>query len=321
MLLFVLGGLALFLFGINQLAEVVQSWAGENTRYWLLKFTKNTFLAILTGIWITTLLGSSSAVIILTIILAETRLLSVKQSLGIVLGANIGTTMSSQIIAIDIGRYAPILMIIGLIIGWISQKSTWKKGANTLLFLGILFFGLFVMEEGVEPLKNDKTFYEWLSKSQKPTIGTVVGAFVTLIIQSSSATVGMAIVLVKHSILSLKGGIAIMMGAELGTVADTLIATIGRSLRAFKVGIFHFLFNLISIITGLLLFDPFFNFVEWVSISSSPEKALANAHTLFNVLGVLLFGWTIEVAEKLGWLSERKTLHTDSLSIPESLSK
>ena len=132
-----------------------------------------------------------------------------------------------------------------------------------------------------------------------PMKGTLTGAIVTLIIQSSSATVGMAIVLAKKGVLSLAAGIGIMMGAELGTVSDTLLATIKGSRQAIKTGLFHLIFNLLSIILGLILFYPFLNLVTIVSNTDHIEKALANAHMIFNICGVLLFVWFIPSFERM----------------------
>jgi len=303
-LLMILGGLMLFLYGMNHLAETAQQWSGENTKQWILRFTHTTISAVAVGTFITAVLDSSSAVIILVIVLTEAKLLTVKQSLGLVLGANIGTTISSQLIAVDVGKYASILMSAGLLMLWLAKNQSVENIGKSILFLGMLFFGLFIMEEAVEPIKHHQVVFDWLAKSQTPIIGTGIGALVTLVMQSSSATVGMAIVLVKQQILSVTGGIAIMMGAELGTVADTLIATIGRSSRALKVGLFHLLFNLISILIGLLLFKPFYELVTWISGQATPERVLANAHTLFNILGVVGLGWVVWLIQKSKWWNE-----------------
>ena len=170
---------------------------------------------------------------------------------------------------------------------------------KVILFFGVLFFGLFTMENAVEPLKDEAFFMEWMKKTENPFVGSMIGALVTLVIQSSSATVGMAIILAKKGFLTLTGGIAIMLGAELGTCSDTLLATIKGSRQALKTGLFHITFNLLSILLGLLLFAPFVELVETISNGASVERTLANAHMLFNILGVLVFIWTIPLFEKL----------------------
>ena len=155
------------------------------------------------------------------------------------------------------------------------------------------------MENAVEPLKNEQFFLDWLKKTENPIAGALIGAFVTLIIQSSSATVGMAIILSKKGLLGLGGGIAVMLGAELGTCSDTLLATIKGSRQALKTGLFHLIFNFLSITLGLICFYPFLNLIESISKNAPIERALANAHMVFNILGVLIFVWTIPLFEKI----------------------
>jgi phosphate:Na+ symporter len=297
-LLSILAGLILFLYAVSSLSETIKSIVGENANKWILKFTSNTFSSILVGIVVTTLLDSSSAVIIITIVFVNARILTFRQAMGIVLGANIGTTISSQIIAMDIGKYSPVLLLIGFVLLFVSKSERINNTGKVILFFGVLFFGLFTMENAVEPLKDEAFFMEWLKKTENPLMGAVIGAVVTLIIQSSSATVGMAIILSKKGLLSLAGGIAVMLGAELGTCSDTLLATIKGSRAAIKTGLFHLTFNLLSIIIGLILFSPFVALVTYISHNAPVERAIANAHMIFNITGVLIFAWTIPLFEK-----------------------
>lgn len=297
--LLIIAGLVLFLFAVNNLSETLKLTLGDNAKQWILKFTSNTFSSLVVGTLATILLDSSSAVIIITIVFVNSKILTFKQAMGIVLGANIGTTISSQIIAMDIGKYSPVLLLIGFIMLLISKSDKVGNVGKVILYFGVLFFGLFTMENAVEPLRDEKFFMEWMKKTENPLIGSLIGAVVTLIIQSSSATVGMAIVLAKKGFLSVAGGTAIMLGAELGTCSDTLIATIKGSRAAIKTGLFHLTFNLISIIIGLILFYPFLSLVNILSLNASPEKTIANGHMLFNILGVLIFVWTVPLFEKL----------------------
>jgi phosphate:Na+ symporter len=298
-ILSILAGLVLFLFAVNSLSESIKNAVGENANNWILKFTSNTLSSIIVGIVVTTLLDSSSAVIIITIVFVNSKILSFKQAMGIVLGANIGTTISSQIIAMDIGKYSPVLLVIGFVLLMVSKSERINSTGKIILYFGVLFFGLFTMENAVEPLKEEAFFYEWLKKTENPIMGALIGAFVTLIIQSSSATVGMAIILSKKGLLSLSGGIAVMLGAELGTCSDTLLATINGSRAAIKTGLFHLSFNILSIIIGLFLFLPFVDLVTFISHKAPIERAVANAHMIFNVAGVLIFAWTIPLFEKI----------------------
>ncbi len=298
-ILSIIAGLVLFLYAVNNLSESIQAIIGDNVNNWIQKFTSNTFSSLLVGVVVTTLLDSSSAVIIITIVLVNSKILTFRQAMGIVLGANIGTTISSQIIAMDIGKYSPVLLLLGFVLLFISKSKRINKIGKMILYFGVLFFGLFTMENAVEPLKDTAYFSEWMKKTERPIIGAMIGAFVTLVIQSSSATVGMAIILAKKGLLSITGGIAVMIGAELGTCSDTLIATINGSRSALKTGIFHLIFNIFSIIVGLILFYPFQHLVTIISQNATLERTIANAHMLFNILGVLIFVWTVPLFEKL----------------------
>ena len=295
----VCAGLVLFLYAISSLSKTLIHAIGDKANHWIQKFTSNTLSSILVGAVITTLLDSSSAVIIITIILVNSKLLSFKQAMGIVLGANIGTTVSSQIISLNIGKYSPILLVAGFLLILFSKKEQFQNIGKVILYFGLLFFGLYTIENAVEPLKNELFFADLMKKVENPIAGSIVGAIVTFLIQSSSATVGMAILLTKKGFLSLTGGIAIMLGAELGTCSDTIIATIRGSRAAIKTGLFHVSFNLLSICLGLILFTPFVVLVNKISAGTSIERALANAHMIFNVSGVLLFAWTLPFFEKI----------------------
>lgn len=298
-ILSIIAGLVLFLFAIINLSETLKTALGEGAAKVIEKFTSNVFSSLVTGIIITTILGSSSAAIIITIVLVNAKVLSFRQAMGIVLGANIGTTVSSQIIALDIGKYSPIFLLIGFVLLFIAKTEKFGNLGRVILYFGVLFFGLFTMENAVEPLKDEAFFAEWLKKTENPISGAIIGAIVTLMIQSSSATIGMSIILAKKGILSLTGGVAIMLGAELGTCSDTLLATIKGSRQALKTGLFHFTFSLISLIMGLIFFYPFVEFVTFISSGATIERSVANAHMIFNVVAVFIFVWTLPFFEKL----------------------
>lgn len=298
-ILSVLGGLGLFLFAISNLSDTLKDVLGEKSKQWISKLTASLFTAIITGTIITVILDSSSAVIIMTIILVKTGTLTFRQSLGIVMGANIGTTFSSQIIALDIGQYSPIPIVGGLILSFIARSEKLSKTGKSILYFGILFFGLYTMERAVEPLRDDKRFVQWMTMLETPLRGVGVGAIVTIIIQSSSATVGMIITLAKKELLSLSAGIAVMLGSELGTCADTLLATIRSDRQSVKTGLFHLFFNIISISVGLLIFPWFVQLIEKISGNANLQQKIANAHMIFNIGGVLLFIPFVSVVEKL----------------------
>lgn len=284
-----LGGLILFLYSIRRLSKVMQNIFTDKTKNIIAHYTNNIFYSILIGIIVTLLLGSSSAVIIITIIFINSKSLNFKQAMGIIMGANIGTTFSSQLIALNINVYALIPMVIGFFIWLFSKSIKRKKIGEILIYFGMLFFGLYILEISVSPLKNSDQFTKWILQINNPLKGAAVGGLVTLIIQSSSATVAILITLAKQQLIGLPSALSVMLGAELGTCSDTLIAVIGSSRDAIRAGIFHLLFNFIPIILGLLFFDYFEQFTLWLSPTKNVSTQIANGHVLFSILSVLLF--------------------------------
>lgn len=302
----VLGGLVLFLHGVNRLSDTLFERIGHQAKSILSRSTSHLLSAVLTGAVVTVLLDSSSAVIVLAIVLVNARALTLRQAMGIALGANIGTTAGSQLIALNIAEYAPIIMLPGFLLMFSKnqRREGWGRG---LFYAGLLFFGLDVMENAVYPLQASQRFEHWMSHTENPWQGAGMGALITLIIQSSSATVGMAIVLVKQQLLSLTGAVAVMLGAELGTCGSSLLATIHGSRTALKTGIFHFIFNASFISAGLLLFDPFVSGVAFVSEGSDPAQQLALAHFGFNAISVLTIMPFVPLIEKLlNWMLPEK---------------
>jgi len=284
-----IGGIILFLYAITQLSEAMKGVFSEEAKRIIQRYTSNLYISILLGTLTTIILGSSSAVIILVIVFINAKTLNFKQAIGLIMGANIGTTISSQLIALDIGQYFVVPLFVGLLIK-IFFHQKWRKYGDALLYFGMLFFGLYIMEGSVMPLRGSQTFATWIEHVEgSPVQGALIGGLVTLIIQSSSGTVGIAIVLGKQQLLSMASGISVMLGAELGTCSDTLIATINGSRQALKAGLFHLLFNLTTILLGLLFFYPFVSLVEFISSTDDIGNTIANAHVLFNVLGVILY--------------------------------
>ena len=206
--------------------------------------------------------------------------------------------MEWKIIALDIGQYSPIPIFIGLVLSFFAKGEKLSSTAKVIMYFGILFFGLYTMERAVEPLKDHHQFLKLMTRLESPLLGSGVGALVTLVIQSSSATVGMAITLAKKGLLTLPAGIAVMLGAELGTCSDTLLATLRSDRQAVKTGIFHLLFNLITICVGLLVFKFYVQLIVTISGDASIEQKIANSHMIFNAAGVLLFIPLVPFIEK-----------------------
>ncbi|WP_046245762.1 Na/Pi cotransporter family protein [Hymenobacter terrenus] len=301
-------GLVLFLYAVSRLALALRHVAGERVKGALDRFTKTVPAAILTGTVVTTLLDSSSVVIILAIALVSSGALPFRNSLGVVLGANIGTTISSQLFAFDLGQYAVVAMLPGLLLLSLSKKRNGRTAGRALFCFGLLFFSLFLIGEAAAPLKEYRGVEAWLLKLESPIRGAGAGALLTLVLQSSSATLGMVIKLAGKGLVTLPAGVAVMLGAELGTCSDTLLATIGRGRPALKTGLFHLFFNIISISLGLLLIEPFTALVLRLAGENDVDRQIAHAHVLFNVTGVLLFAPLVPLCQRAldAWLPEEK---------------
>lgn len=193
----------------------------------------------------------------MVIAMVSAGVLTFVQSLGVVLGSNIGTAVGAQIISLDIEQYVPILMFAGLLLLFVGKTQTWKNLGIILLGFGLMFYGLEAIDEAMKPFRNYQPFIDLMQTLGKnPLLGALVGAIFTLIIQSSSATVAIVITLASSGLISLPAGVAIMLGAEVGTCADTLVATIGRGRPALRTGVFHLLFNVVSAILGII-FAPY----------------------------------------------------------------
>jgi phosphate:Na+ symporter len=289
MALSALAGLVLFIYGVSRLAEGLGELNTERMRQVMAKFTTNRFAGLGTGVVATTLLESSSVTIIMVIAMVSGGVLTFAQSLSVVLGANIGTSVGAQIIALDVERYVPVLMLAGLLLLFIGKSHTLKKLGTIVLGFGLMFYGLEAIDEAMKPLRDHAGFLDAMRRlGEVPLYGAAVGAIFTVAVQSSSATVAVVITLAGSGMISLPAGVAIMLGAEVGTCADTLIATIGRGRPALRTGVFHLAFNLSTGLIGILLAPQLVALVQWISGTASVGRQIANAQIFFNVMGVAL---------------------------------
>lgn len=296
-----LAGLVLFIYGVSQLAQGLTDLNTERMREVMAKFTTNRFAGVLSGTVATTLLESSSVVIIMVIAMVSGGVLTYTQSLGVVLGANIGTTVGAQIIAFQVSEYIPLLMLSGLLLRLVSKSETRKRLGIVLLGFGLIFYGLDAIDEAMKPLRNFEPFLHAMQKlGDNPWLGALIGCVVTLIIQSSSATVAIIITLAGSGLITLPAGVAMMLGAEVGTCSDTLVATIGRGRPALRTGVFHLAFNLISALVGIALAPQLVQLVQAVSGEAPLGRQIANAQIIFNCIGVaLILPWLPAVARAL----------------------
>lgn len=282
-----IAGLVLFIYGVTRLAEGLEDVGEERMKNILSKFTTNRFAGVATGIVATTFLESSSVTIILVIAMVSAGILTFVQSLGVVLGSNIGTAVGAQIISLNIELYVPILMLAGLLVFFLGKTPRIKSLGIVLLGFGLMFYGLEAIDSAMEPFREYQPFLNLMERlGRNPLLGALVGAIFTVIIQSSSATVAIVVTLAGSGIIGLAAGIAIMLGAEVGTCADTLISTIGRGNAALRTGIFHLFFNLASAAIGILLAPQLAQLTQAIS-GDDVGRQVANAQMMFNIIGVV----------------------------------
>ncbi|GAA6622314.1 hypothetical protein NUACC26_081370 [Scytonema sp. NUACC26] len=284
-----LAGLVLFIYGVTRLSEGLEEIGTDRMKGFLSKCTTNRFAGVLTGVVATTVLESSSVTIIMVIAMVSAGVLTFVQSLGVVLGSNIGTAVGAQIISLNIEQYVPLLMFLGMLMLFIGKTKVQKNIGIILLGFGLMFYGLEAIDEAMKPFRNYQPFIDLMQTLGKnPLLGAVVGAIFTLIIQSSSATVAIVITLASSGLISLPAGVAIMLGAEVGTCADTLLATVGRGRSALRTGLFHFLFNLVSAILGIIFAPLLVQLVLAISGGAGVGRQVANAQIIFNLIGVVV---------------------------------
>lgn len=279
-------GLALFLYGVDVLAKALKQASGGTFERLLRKSGENRLGGLAAGTVATVALDSSSVTINMLVAIIDAGLIGFAAALPMILGANIGTTISSQVFAWNVDQFAPVLLAIGLLWRVIAKAETGKSAGTAVFGIGLVLFGRWTIGEAASPLQGSPDIVGWLERLEDPLLGMLAGALVTVAIQSSSATLGIVIALAGGGLITLPAGLAIMVGAEIGTCADTLIATIGRSRAAVKAGLFHLSFNLASALAGLLLIGWLADFARWSA--SDTGQQVANAHVLFNVAGALL---------------------------------
>lgn len=280
-----LGGLALFLYGVDILAGTLKQAHGGRFHDILERSSSNRFAALGSGAAATVALDSSSVVIILVVAIIDAGLIPFARMLPVILGANVGTTFSSQLFAWSLDAYSPLLIAAGLLWKAVGKSDRAKRQGTIVLGLGLVLFGLHTIGTAAEPLQEHPEIVARLRGLEAPLYGILAGALATVAIQSSSAMMGIVITLAGGGLITLPAGIAIMLGAEIGTCFDTLIATIGRSRAAVKAGIFHLAFNIVSVSVGMLLIGQLAGF--GMASADDTGQRIANAHVLFNVVGAL----------------------------------
>lgn len=286
-----IGGLGLFLFGLKFLSDGLQKIAGDRLRDLLDRFTKNPLLGVLSGIVATVLLQTSTTTTVLTVGLVNAGFMTFRQAIGVIMGANIGTTMTAFIIGIDIKQYGlPILALGAILLFFFKNKKTTNIG-QTIFGFGALFFGLEVMSGGMKPLRSMEAFQELtVSMSNNPILGVIVGTLFTVLVQSSSATIGVLQELVGQGLVDMKAAIPVLFGDNIGTTITAILASIGASVGARRAAFAHVIFNVLGATVFLILLVPFTAYVDWLqsSMDLGPQMTIAFAHGSFNVANTVV---------------------------------
>jgi phosphate:Na+ symporter len=308
------GGLALFLGGLDVLSEGLKLAAGNTLRTVLQKLTVNRFMGATTGAFVTAVLNSSSVTTVLVVGFVTAGVMTLAQSVGVIMGANIGSTMTAQLLAFNLSAYSLIPVAIGFFMTFASKSDRPKYFGMMIMGLGLVFYGMGLMSEGMSPLRSYEPFLDILASMENPLYGLIAGAVFTGLVQSSAATVGIAIAMASEGLLALPAGIALALGANIGTCVTALLAALGKPTEAVRAAVVHILFN----IAGVVIWLPFLTILAEIAIDISPAatglegtaklaaevpRQIANANTMFNVINTLVFigftTWFARLAERL----------------------
>ena len=322
-----LGGLALFLYGMVQMEVALKAVAGERMKNILAKLTVNRFAGLGTGAVVTAVIQSSSVTTVLLVGFISAGLMSLPQSVGVIIGAKIGTTITGQIVAFKITKAALGMIAVGFGMLFLSKNEKVKSYGGMLMGLGLVFFGMHVMGEAMHPLRSYQPFLDMMQTMTNPVVAVIVSALFTALIQSSSATTAIVIVMASQGFISLDAGIPLVMGANIGTCVTALLAAIGKPREAVRCAVVHT--GLAT--TGVLMWLPFVSVIKSVVLAISPAypelsgmeqlaaetpRQIANAHTFFNVANGCIFIWfTTYIARFVEWLVPDKPLEEEALIV------
>ena len=322
-----LGGLSLFLFGMDKMSDALKNVAGEKMKDILAVLSSNRIMGLITGAIVTAVIQSSSVTTVMLVGFVSAGLMSLSQTIGVILGADIGTTITAQIVAFKVTKYALLLLSIGFAMLFISKKEKIQQYGYMIMGLGMIFFGMGVMKDAMEPLRTYQPFIDLMSNMSNPILGVLIAAVFTALVQSSSASMGVVIVLAMQGLITLEAGIALALGANIGTCVTAGLASLGKPREAVRVAMCHVLFKIVGVTIMLPFIGPFAKFI--VSISPSAAESLtgldaiaavlprqvANAHTIFNIgIAFVFLPFISQFARLVFWLVPDKPLpETDEI--------
>jgi phosphate:Na+ symporter len=284
-----LGGLALFLYGMNMMSQGMEAAAGNKMKQILERLTTNRYLGVLVGAVITAIIQSSSATTVMVVGFVNSGMMTLRQAVGVIMGANIGTTITGQLIALDAGAIAPFIAFLGVVLVVFLKQPKVRNIGGILAGLGVLFIGMEMMSTAMMPLRDSKAFIDMMTKFSNPLLGIMAGAIFTALIQSSSASVGILQALATSGAISFSGAVYVLFGQNIGTCITAVLASIGTGRNAKRTTIIHLSFNIIgtAVFTILCMLTPL---TSWVGgfTPANPAAQIANMHTLFNIVTTIL---------------------------------
>lgn len=283
------GGLGLFLLGLRELTDALKQIAGDRLRAALSRLTTNRFTGALTGAIVTAIVQSSSVTTVVAVGFVSAGVLGVAQAVSVVLGANVGTTITAQVISLDIDTWAFVLVAVGALGSLTIRRDRWRPRALALLGLGLVFIGMQVMSSSMAPLRESEGFLDLMVRLEAPLLGMLAGAVFCAVVQSSSATTAVAIALASEGLITLEGGVAVVIGANIGTCVTAGLAAIGRPRPAVRVAVAHVTINLLGALVWVAFVGTLTELARDLTSSGDAARQLANAHTLFNVSVAVAF--------------------------------
>ncbi len=295
-----LGGLGLFLYGMKMMSDGLENLAGDRMRRVLELLTSKRLAAVGVGVGVTAIIQSSSATTVMVVGFVNAGLMSLLQATGVIMGANIGTTITAQLIAFNLADIAPFILFIGMIMAMFLKRRRIVRLGEIILGFGMLFVGLTLMSDAMTPLQDNEAFRNFLVNFKSPLIGVLVGAVFTAIIQSSSASVGILQAMAAMGLIGLDSAVYVVLGQNIGTCITAILAAIGTSTNSKRTAGIHLTFNIIGTIVYLIVLSIFPVIVTWLQ-SLSPDsvsRQIANFHTLFNVsITILLFPFAKQIVK------------------------
>lgn len=302
MIVTLLGGLALFLYGMNIMSAGLESMAGDKLRDVLAKVTSNRFAAVGVGAGVTAVIQSSSATSVMVVGFVNAGLMTLAQAINVCMGANIGTTVTAQIVAFNVTSFSPLILFIGVMMMFFSRQRSVKRAGEIIAGLGLIFYGMMTMSNAMAPLRDNPWFIQFLSSVRNPLIGILAGVLVTAVLQSSSAMMGIIQAFAMQQVLGLDTAVFLILGLNIGACVSPILAALGGSKTAMRAAIGILAFNIIGAMVFLLLAETT-DIVSWVEswTPGEPVRQIANFHTLFNGLTTVIF---LIFPQVLPWIAQ-----------------